>query len=130
VIFNLSGGQLAWGTDRFLSLLANTSLPLGLLSVGAALRPTELRGQLGTMIANSLVRLLVVPSIALLCARVTGLPTIETAILVLFFALPTAPTSYVLTRQLGGDGQLMAAIITIQTLLSAVSLLLVVAVVG
>lgn len=129
-MFNLSGGQLVWGTDRLFTLLANTSLPLGLLSVGAALRPTDVRGQLGTLIGNSLARLLVVPSIAWLCARVMGLPTIETAILVLFFALPTAPTSYVLTRQLGGEGQLMAAIITIQTLLSAASLLLVIAVVG
>jgi predicted permease len=49
----------------------------------------------------------------------------ESAVLVLFFALPTAPTAYVLTRQLGGDSQLMAGIITLQTLLAAGSLLLV-----
>ena len=129
-MFNLLGMQLIWGTDRLFTLLANTSLPLGLLSVGAALRPTDLRAQLGALIGNSLTRLLVVPSVALLCARVMSLPSLETAILVLFFALPTAPTSYVLARQLGGDGQLMAAIITFQTLLSAVSLLLVIAVVA
>ncbi|KUJ91962.1 MAG: auxin efflux carrier [Pseudomonas sp. 63_8] len=46
----------------------------------------------------------------------------ESAVLVLFFALPTAPTAYVLTRQLGGDSQLMAGIITLQTLLAAGSL--------
>jgi predicted permease len=57
-----------------------------------------------------------------------ALPAVETAILVLFFALPTAPTAYVLTRQLGGDSHLMAGIITFQTLLSAISLLLVMAV--
>jgi len=55
-------------------------------------------------------------------ARLTGLPTMETTILVLFFALPTAPTAYVLTRQLGGDSHLMAGIITLQTLLAAASL--------
>ncbi|HSX90968.1 MAG TPA: AEC family transporter, partial [Pseudomonas sp.] len=44
---------------------------------------------------------------------------------VLFFALPTAPTAYVLTRQLGGDSQLMVGIITLQTLLAAGSLSLV-----
>ncbi|HBX55236.1 MAG TPA: transporter, partial [Pseudomonas sp.] len=38
-------------------------------------------------------------------------------------ALPTAPTAYVLTRQLGGDSQLMAGIITLQTLLAAATLL-------
>ena len=30
--------------------------------------------------------------------------------------MPTAPTSYVLTRQMGGDGALMAGIVTSQTL--------------
>jgi len=43
-------------------------------------------------------------------------------VLVLFFALPTAPTAYVLTRQLGGDANLMAGIITLQHLLAAASL--------
>ena len=58
-------------------------------------------------------------------AVVLGLPAMETTILVLFFALPTAPTAYVLTRQLGGDSHLMAGIITLQTLLAAASLPLV-----
>ena len=67
------------------------------------------------------------PALALLVARLLHLPTMESAVLVLFFALPTAPTAYVLTRQLGGDGHLMAGIITLQTLLSALSLPLVLA---
>ena len=129
-LLNLSGIQLKWGADQLMKLLANTSLPLGLLSVGAALKLNELRGQIGILVVNSLIRLLLIPAIALLIARVLMLSAVETAILVLFFALPTAPTSYVLTRQLGGDSHLMAGIITFQTLLSAISLLLVIAVVA
>ncbi|MDT4874191.1 hypothetical protein FQZ97_1094790 [compost metagenome] len=63
------------------------------------------------------------PLLAFAIARVLGLPPMESAVLVLFFALPTAPTAYVLTRQLGGDSHLMAGIITLQTLLSGASLL-------
>lgn len=37
-------------------------------------------------------------------------------VLVVFSAIPTAPTSYVLTRQLNGDGTLMAGIVTSQTI--------------
>lgn len=129
-LLNLAGIQLKWGADQLMKLLANTSLPLGLLSVGAALKLNELRGQIGILVVNSLIRLLLIPAIALLIARVLMLSAVETAILVLFFALPTAPTSYVLTRQLGGDSHLMAGIITFQTLLSAISLLLVIAVVA
>ena len=42
--------------------------------------------------------------------------------LVLFFALPCAPTAYVLARQYNGDAHLMAGIITLQTLLAMLSL--------
>ena len=41
---------------------------------------------------------------------------------VLFAALPTASSSYIMSRQLGGDAPLMAGITTLQTLLAAVTL--------
>ncbi|MBR0565450.1 AEC family transporter [Azoarcus sp. L1K30] len=129
-LLNLSGIEIKWGADRLLALLAASSLPLGLLCVGAALKPGELRGELKALLANSLSRLLLVPAVAFACAVLLGLPANERAILVLFFALPTAPTAYVLTRQLGGDAHLMAGIITLQTLLSALSLMLVLILLG
>jgi predicted permease len=74
------------------------------------------------LVANSVSRLLIVPLLAYLLTQVLELPPKEGAVLVLFFALPSAPTAYVLTRQLGGDAHLMAGVITLQTLLSALSL--------
>ena len=127
VLVNLLGIGLPGGSDRLLGLLAAASLPLGLLCVGAALRPQELSGEKAALAWNCALRLLAMPALALLVARLLHLPTMESAVLVLFFALPTAPTAYVLTRQLGGDGHLMAGIITLQTLLSALSLPLVLA---
>ncbi|WP_313024062.1 AEC family transporter [Pseudomonas lopnurensis] len=121
-LVNLSGFGLPGGSDRLLGLLAAASLPLGLLCVGAALKPQELGGEIPALGWNSALRLLVVPLLAYAVARLLGLPEMETTILVLFFALPTAPTAYVLTRQLGGDSHLMAGIITLQTLLAAASL--------
>lgn len=127
VLVNLLGIGLPGGSDRLLGLLAAASLPLGLLCVGAALRPQELSGEKAALTWNCALRLLAMPALALLVARLLHLPALESAVLVLFFALPTAPTAYVLTRQLGGDGHLMAGIITLQTLLSALSLPLVLA---
>lgn len=121
-LVNFSGLGLPGGSDRLLGLLAAASLPLGLLCVGAALKPQELSGEVPALGWNSALRLLAVPSLTYAVARLLGLPEMETTILVLFFALPTAPTAYVLTRQLGGDSHLMAGIITLQTLLAAASL--------
>ncbi|MCM2320500.1 hypothetical protein SAMN05216201_112144 [Pseudomonas linyingensis] len=121
-LLNLSGLGLPGGSERLLGLLAAASLPLGLLCVGAALRPDQLRGEGPALLANSLARLLLMPLLAFGVARALALPAMESTLLVLFFALPTAPTAYVLTRQLGGDSHLMAGIITLQTLLAALSL--------
>ncbi len=101
VLVNLSGLGLPGGTDRLLGLLAAASLPLGLLCVGAALKPQELGGEIPALGWNSAVRLLAVPLLAFGVARVLGLPDMETTILVLFFALPTAPTAYVLDPPAG-----------------------------
>lgn len=121
-LINLCGIGLPGGTDRLLSLLAAASLPLGLLCVGAALKPEELGGEVPALAWSSLARLIGMPLLAWAIAQVLGLPAMETTVLVLFFALPTAPTAYVLTRHLGGDSQLMAGSITLQTLLAAASL--------
>ena len=111
-LINLSG----------LGLLAAASLPLGLLCVGAALKPEQLGGEIPALAWNSGLRLLAMPLLAWAVAYGLQLPAMESSVLVLFFALPTAPTAYVLTRQLGGDSHLMAGIITLQTLLAAASL--------
>jgi len=122
ILFNLSGFGLDGGSERLLGLLAAASLPLGLLCVGAALKPEELGGEVFALFGNSLLRLLFMPLLAWCVATGLHLPALERTMLVLFFALPTAPTAYVLTRQLNGDSHLMAGIITLQTLLAAVSL--------
>ncbi len=124
---NLCGIGLPGGSERLLGMLGAASLPLGLLCVGAALRPQELAGEVPALGWNCAVRLLAMPLLAFGVARLCGLPALESSVLILFFALPTAPTSYVLTTQLGGDGHLMAGIITLQTLLAAGTLLLVLA---
>ena len=91
-------------------------------ALGAALKPEQLGGEIPALGWNSLLRLLGMPMLAWAVAYGLHLPAMESTVLVLFFALPTAPTAYVFTRQLGGDSQLMAGIITLQTLLAAASL--------
>ena len=46
----------------------------------------------------------------------------EALVLVAFSAIPTATAAFVLTRQMGGDGELMAGILTAQTLAAVVTI--------
>ena len=126
----ISGIGLPFGTDAFLGLLAKASLPLGLLCVGAALQPAMLRQDMPALIRNGALRLFCMPALAFAVAFLFGLEGLEALILVTFSAVPAAPTAYILTRQLGGDGSLMAGIITGQTLVAVLSLPLVLRVFG
>ncbi|SFR47558.1 hypothetical protein SAMN04488005_2385 [Yoonia tamlensis] len=112
----LTGWGLPFGIGRFLDLLAQASLPLGLLCVGAALQPASLRRDGLTLAVTAALRLLLMPLLSVFVARTMGLNGVEVLVLIVFSAIPTAPTSYVLTRQLNGDGTLMAGIVTSQTI--------------
>jgi malonate transporter and related proteins len=58
------------------------------------------------------------PMIAALLIFYTGLTGITAGVLLIAFMTPTAPSAYILARQLGGDTDTMASIITFQTLLA------------
>lgn len=103
-------------------MLAATSLPLGLICIGAALHLSTLKAESKMISINTVTRLLIVPIIAYSVANFLGLSPLVMMLLVIFFSIPTAPTSYILTRQLGGDSELMAGIITAQTMLAAITL--------
>ena len=116
ILFNLTGLELVTGIHQFVRLIASMSLPLGLLTVGAALQFSALKGDLWRLSLNTLGRLVVVPLIAYAVAHMLQLSHFEVLLITVFFALPTASASYILTRYLNGDYQLMAGIISLQTL--------------
>ncbi|RFC66425.1 AEC family transporter [Fulvimarina endophytica] len=127
IFLALTGAGLPFGTGRFLDLMAQASLPLGLLCVGAALRPHAMLKDVSAFTKIAVARLLLMPCLAATVAWLFGLESAEAAVLVIFACVPTAPTAYVLTRQLGGDGPFMAGLITSQTLLSVATIPLVLA---
>lgn len=122
IALNLSGVGLPGWSQATVELLGRAALPLGLVAVGVALRPQALiRHDRGVWVAN-LVKLVVLPAMVLFLAWVAGLDPVSRDVALLFAALPTATSAYILARQLGGDSELMAALITGQTLLAMLTL--------
>ena len=106
------------------------ALPLGLLSVGAALDLTALRSSGRVLYISSAIKLLLFPLIAWGVAYGLELSALASQVLIIFAAMPTATSAYILARQLGGDAPLMAAIITAQTLFAMLTIPLVLLFVG
>lgn len=117
---SLSGIGLTELSVDILDIIAQAALPFGLLAVGAALKPELIRGHLGSIATSSLAQFALKPLMAALLISLTGLTGIAASVLVIFFMTPTATSGYILARQLGGDTETMASIITFQTLFAFV----------
>jgi hypothetical protein len=119
VALNLNDRGLPALADQILDLLGRAALPLGLIAVGAGFAFDGLFRSLKAILAASIAKFLLLPGLLLAGLWVTKLSGTEAGVLMLFAAAPTSVSSYILARQMGGDYKLMAAIITVQTLLAA-----------
>ncbi|WP_043360771.1 AEC family transporter [Belnapia sp. F-4-1] len=117
----LAGG-LPPGVKPLLQSLGQASVALGLLCVGAALSPGALGGRLPLQLATSAIKLLLMPALTFALGRWFGLEPLPLAAAVTFMALPTATTSYVMARAMGGDAPLMAAITSLEHMLAVATL--------
>ena len=120
--WNLAGVPLPGFADQTLGLLAQTALPAGLLSVGAAMRIEKGQGPVGAHIWWLAVKLGAVPAVALALARLLGASGVDASVLVLCAALPTATNAYILAVRMTGDGRAVATQITAGTVLSMVTI--------
>jgi len=126
ILLNVTGIGMPGWTQPVMEIISRAALPLGLLAVGVALNLEALRSAGKPLIASSVIKLLLMPLIAVGISLLLKLEVQEQAMLVLFASVPTATSAYILARQLGGDAPLMAAIVTAQTLVAMVTLPLVI----
>ncbi|MEE8445542.1 MAG: AEC family transporter [Alphaproteobacteria bacterium] len=112
---NLSGLGLPPVMDGMLGIMASGTLAMALLSVGAGLNFQAARRAGAKVLAVTALKLLGLPAITLGACLAFGAEGVALVVAVMFASLPNSPTSYSMTRQLGGDHAMMAAIITVQT---------------
>ena len=121
-LFNLMGGALPEVIANTLSRMGSASIALGLLMVGAGLKLNGLSEARGISAYFTAVKLLALPAISLVLTNWFGLPPLQKQIAVMFCALPTASSAYVLATRMGGHGPLVAFLISAGTLLSIFTL--------
>ncbi len=105
-------GGLPAGLSPTVQTLGRASVALGLLCVGAALSLESFTDRVGTQAVTGVLKLAVMPALTWALCLALGVPPLAMAVAVIFMALPTAATSYVMARAMGGDAPLMAAITT------------------
>ena len=119
---NVLGLTLPGPVSVLLGRLADAAIALGLLTVGAALRFAHRPGVLGASVVLLLIKLVALPIAAWTIGGLFGLAGLYLQVAVLFAALPTASSAYILAVRMGGDGEAVAWLISASTLLSMLSM--------
>ena len=121
-LFNLAGLSEVPVLHETARLLGNAALPIMLLCVGANLKLRGLSRSKRTIGYSMVGKFLISPIAVILAALVLSSDPLLVQVALIFAALPTGAASYTLAREMRGDAPLMAAIITMQTLLSFITL--------
>lgn len=121
---NILNISLPISISNIFKILSEAALPLGLLSIGYALVLKDMKNVKKDLFISSFAKFMILPIFIYTLGNLFNLNETMIAVLVLFSLLPTAPSSFILARQLGGDLPLMTTIITVQTLVSALFIIL------
>ena len=102
--------------------LGRSSLAIGLLVTGAGLHLEGIFRPSPAASVGVFLKLVLMPVLAVALALCFGLSDSNLAIVTACAAVPTSSSAYVLARQMGGDAPLLAQIITLQTILAAITM--------
>jgi predicted permease len=116
------GWQLPQITLPIFDRLGGASIALGLMTVGAGLRLQGLHEDWALSAWLLAIRHALLPLTAWALASALHLDRTHLLALLVFTAVPTASSAYVLAMRMGGDGAYVASLVSMSTLLGALSL--------
>ncbi len=122
LVANLAGLSLPAWLEPTVTRIGGASLALGLMAAGAGMQLSALNHAKLLGLALLLIRHLLMPLLALGLCLLFALNPVQSTVLLLFSALPTASSCYVLAARMGYDGAYVAALVTVSTVLGMVSL--------
>lgn len=121
----LLGIQVPEPMMQTLERLAQAAVSLGLLAVGSGLVFSGLKGNWAVSIWWLTVKLVAAPLVAVLYAHFMNLPEQQALVLLVFSAIPSASSAYILAARMGGNAPLVACLISMSTVGAAITLPLV-----
>ncbi len=107
--------------DTF-AVLGAAAIPLTMLAVGAGLDLARAHAARNLVAANMALRLIGMPLLVFGLCWLAGLSGLARTVAIIAAAVPTAATAYTMARKMGGDAELMAQIITFQSIASTATL--------
>ena len=114
----LTGWTLPKAIYSPISSISQVASPLALIILGSTFEFGNISAYGNYIVTCSAARLILVPLILVSAAIALGFRDAELVTLMALFATPPATSAYVMTRQMGGDDELMSQLVVFITLFS------------
>lgn len=126
LVVNLFGVQLPLAITRAAHLLAQATIPMILLLLGAQLARSSMREQVGprwkALLTAVGARLVIAPLVVAALTPLLGFSGLEQHALVVQLAMPTAVNAAVVAAEFGGDADFVGGAVVVSTLASLVTM--------
>lgn len=119
---NLSGVSLPVPIAEGLDMIGRGALGVGLMAVGAGISLRRLTQLNWRVCLGAFMRPILASAVFVMLGLVMGLSGVQVFAGVLIFAAPAASNGYIVAKQMGGDADLYADIMTWQVVLSLIVL--------
>jgi malonate transporter len=119
---NLTGLAVPGWLEPTLARIGGSSIPLGLMAAGAGMRLGSLARSKVLTASLLAIRHAANPLVAWTLVRLLRLEPAQASVLLIFSAMPTAASCYVLTSRMGYNGGYVAGLVTLSTVLGIASL--------
>jgi len=103
-------------------MISFATIPLSLISIGSTLTFASMKGHFKVSFIAAIIKLLIFPVTGYFLLKLFTVTDILFKVGMIFFALPTATSVYILSSQLNSDTDLASASIVLSTVLSFFSL--------
>ena len=124
IIFGVYRIDLPSAINQPISELAAAASPLALFLMGGDFTFRSLNNNLLKVFLATIVRLIIIPLVAVIVFIPMGFRNIELSVLLCLFATPTAVASYIMASNMGCDGELAGQIVVMTTTFSCFSIFL------
>lgn len=116
------------GVDRTLKVLSSAALPLALITIGASLEFSRIKGKIGRALSASAIKLAAGPLLAIPLAFLLKPNPVTLKLCLIFLTCPAAVSSYIMASQMKSDSELAGSVVVLSTLLSIISLSIAIAI--
>ena len=122
LLFSSTGLTFPKYLNNFFQLISTASLPLALISIGGSFTIGKLKDYLNLSIVSSVFKLIIFPLSGFVFLSLFGVTGVAFKTSLIFFALPTATSIYVLSSQMNSNTDLASSSIVMSTALSFITL--------